>query len=79
MMSALKRMRTRNRGSIVSVRSALVCRSVPLQSIYCGAKFAIRGFTASLRSALIHDGCKVTLTMLDLARPLLTLQAVRHP
>ncbi|HEY0206754.1 MAG TPA: SDR family oxidoreductase [Acetobacteraceae bacterium] len=66
MMAALKRMRPRNQGSIVNVGSALAYRSVPLQSIYCGAKFAIRGFTDSLRSELIHDGCKVTLTMVDL-------------
>ena len=45
MMAALKRMRERNRGSIVNVGSALGYRSVPLQSVYCGAKFAIRGFT----------------------------------
>jgi NAD(P)-dependent dehydrogenase (short-subunit alcohol dehydrogenase family) len=38
MMSALKRMRVRNRGTIVNVGSALAYRSVPLQSIYCGAK-----------------------------------------
>ena len=51
MMAALKRMRERNRGSIVNVGSALGYRSVPLQSVYCGAKFAIRGFTDSLRSS----------------------------
>ena len=66
MMAALKRMRPRNRGSIVNVGSALGYRSVPLQAIYCGAKFAIRGFTDSLRSELIHDKCDVTLTMVDL-------------
>ncbi len=66
MMSALKRMRPRNQGSIVNVGSALAYRSVPLQSIYCGAKFAIRGFTDSLRSELIHDKSKITLTMVDL-------------
>ena len=65
-MAALKHMRPRNRGSIVNVGSALAYRSVPLQSIYCGAKFAIRGFTDSLRSELIHDKVKVTLTMVDL-------------
>lgn len=65
-MAALKRMRPRNRGSIVNVGSALAYRSVPLQSIYCGAKFAIRGFTDSLRSELIHDKIDVTLTMVDL-------------
>ena len=66
MMSALKRMRTRNRGAIVNVGSALAYRSVPLQSVYCGAKFAIRGFTDALRSEIIHDGLKVTLSMVDL-------------
>jgi short-subunit dehydrogenase len=65
-MAALKRMRARDRGSIVNVGSALAYRSVPLQSIYCGAKFAIRGFTDSLRSELYHDGINVTLTMVDL-------------
>ncbi len=65
-MAALRRMRQRNRGSIVNVGSALAYRSVPLQSIYCGAKFAIRGFTDSLRSELIHDKLDITLTMVDL-------------
>ncbi len=65
-MSALSRMRHRNRGTIVNVGSALGYRSVPLQSIYCGAKFAIRGFTDALRSELIHDQLDVHLTMVDL-------------
>ncbi|MFZ0205491.1 MAG: SDR family oxidoreductase [Roseiarcus sp.] len=65
-MAALKRMRARNRGSIVNVGSALAYRSVPLQSVYCGAKFAIRGFTDSLRSELYHDRIDVHLTMVDL-------------
>lgn len=65
-MAALKYMRPRNRGSIVSVGSALAYRSVPLQSIYCGAKFAIRGFLDSLRSELYHDKINVTLTAVDL-------------
>jgi short-subunit dehydrogenase len=66
MMCALKRMRQRNRGSIVNVGSALAYRSVPLQSVYCGAKFAIRGFTDSLRSELIHDKLNISLSMVDL-------------
>ncbi|WP_025596898.1 SDR family oxidoreductase [Burkholderia sp. WSM2230] len=65
-MAALSRMRVRNRGTIVNVGSALGYRSVPLQSIYCGAKFAVRGFTDALRSEIIHDGLKVHLTMVDL-------------
>jgi NAD(P)-dependent dehydrogenase (short-subunit alcohol dehydrogenase family) len=66
MMSALKRMRVRNRGTIVNVGSALAYRSVPLQSIYCGAKAAIRGFTDSLRSEIIHDKLDIQLTIVDL-------------
>jgi short-subunit dehydrogenase len=65
-MAALKYMRPRNRGSIVCVGSALAYRSVPLQSIYCGAKFAIRGFLGALRSELYHDNIKVTVTEVDL-------------
>ena len=65
-MAALKRMRPRNRGSIVCVGSALAYRSVPLQSIYCGAKFAIRGFLDALRSELYHDKIRITLTEVDL-------------
>ncbi len=70
MMAALKRMRSRKNGrgsgSIVNVGSALAYRSVPLQSVYCGAKAAIRGFTDSLRSEIIHDGLDVQLTMVHL-------------
>jgi len=66
MMTALKRMRVRNRGVIVNVGSALAYRSVPLQAIYCGAKAAIRGFTDSLRSEILHDRLNIQLTMVDL-------------
>jgi short-subunit dehydrogenase len=65
-MAALRYMRPRNQGAIVCVGSALAYRSVPLQSMYCGAKFAIRGFLDSLRSELYHDGINVTLTEVDL-------------
>lgn len=66
MMAALRRMTPRNRGSIVNVGSALAYRSVPLQSVYCGAKFAIRGFTDSLRSELLHDKLDIKISMVDL-------------
>jgi len=66
-MAALKRMRTRNRGTIVNVGSALSYRAIPLQSIYCAAKYAVRGFTDALRSVLLHDGVAVHLTMVHLA------------
>lgn len=65
-MAALKRMRARNKGHIIQVGSALSYRAIPLQSAYCGAKFAIRGFTDSLRSELIHEDIAVTLSMVQL-------------
>lgn len=65
-LAALKRMLPRDRGTIVQVGSALAYRSIPLQSAYCGAKFAIRGFTDSLRSELIHDGSSVRVTMVQM-------------
>jgi short-subunit dehydrogenase len=65
-MAALKRMLPRDRGTIVQVGSALAYRSIPLQAAYCGAKHAIRGFTDSLRSELIHDKSNVHVTMVHL-------------
>jgi NAD(P)-dependent dehydrogenase (short-subunit alcohol dehydrogenase family) len=65
-MAAIKRMRPRNRGTIVQVGSALCYRSIPLQSPYCGAKSAIRGFTDSLRCELIHNKSKIRLTMVQM-------------
>lgn len=65
-LSALKRMRTRDRGIIIQVGSALSYRGIPLQSAYCAAKHAIQGFCDSLRSELIHDRSKVRLTMIQL-------------
>jgi short-subunit dehydrogenase len=65
-MSALKRMRVRDRGTIVNIGSALSYRAIPLQSVYCGAKYAVRGFTDALRSELLHDKVNVHLTMVHL-------------
>jgi NAD(P)-dependent dehydrogenase (short-subunit alcohol dehydrogenase family) len=65
-MSAMKRMRARDRGTIVQVGSALCYRSIPLQSPYCGAKAAIRGFTDSIRCELIHNRSKIKLTMVQM-------------
>ena len=66
-MAALRRMRARDRGTIVQVGSALAYRSIPLQSAYCGAKAGVRGFTDALRSELIHDHSHVRVTMVQLS------------
>jgi NAD(P)-dependent dehydrogenase (short-subunit alcohol dehydrogenase family) len=65
-MAALRHMRPRNRGTILQVGSALAYRGIPLQSAYCGAKHAIRGFTNSLRTELLHAGSAVALTIVEL-------------
>jgi NAD(P)-dependent dehydrogenase (short-subunit alcohol dehydrogenase family) len=64
--AALDRMRPRNNGKIVQVGSALAYRGIPLQAAYCGAKHAIKGFTESVRSELLHDGSEVQMTMVQL-------------
>lgn len=64
--AALKRMKARGRGTVVQVGSALAYRAIPLQSPYCGAKHAMKGFTESIRSELIHDGSPVHLTMVHM-------------
>jgi NADP-dependent 3-hydroxy acid dehydrogenase YdfG len=64
--AALRRMLPRDRGTIVQVGSALAYRAIPLQSAYCGAKFAMRGFTDSVRTELLHRKSKVWITMVQL-------------
>lgn len=65
-LSALRRMKPRNRGTIVHVGSALAYRGIPLQSAYCGAKHAIQGFTDSLRSELLHERSGIRITTVHL-------------
>lgn len=65
-LAALKRMSPRNRGVIIQVGSALAYRAVPLQASYCAAKYAVRGFTDSLRCELLHDKSRVRVTMVQM-------------
>jgi NAD(P)-dependent dehydrogenase (short-subunit alcohol dehydrogenase family) len=65
-MAALRSMRPVRRGCIIQIGSALAYRGIPLQSAYCGAKHAIRGFTDSVRTELINERSKIRITMVDL-------------
>jgi short-subunit dehydrogenase len=65
-LAALRRMKARNRGTIVQVGSALAYRSIPLQAAYCAAKHAMVGFTESVITELLHDGSKVHITMVHM-------------
>ena len=64
--AALRRMRPRDQGSIVNVSSAMAYRSIPLQSAYCGAKHATKGFTESVLTELKATGSKVTIGLVTL-------------
>ncbi len=66
-MAALRRMRERDRGTIVQVGSTLAYRAIPFQAAYCGAKFAVRGFTESLRAELLREGSGVHVTEVHLS------------
>ena len=65
-MAALEHMRPRDTGTIVNVGSALAFIGIPLQSAYCSAKFASRGFFESTRAELLHEGSNVRLCMVHL-------------
>ncbi len=64
--AALDVMRPAGRGAIVQVGSALSYRAIPLQSAYCLCKFAIRGFTDSLRAELLHEKSAISVSMLQM-------------
>ncbi|WP_043630146.1 SDR family oxidoreductase [Nonomuraea candida] len=63
---ALDLMGPRNAGAIVQAGSALSQRAIPLQSAYCGAKHAIKGFTESVRTELMADRSGIHVTMVQL-------------
>ncbi len=65
-MSALKRMKARDSGTIVQVGSALAYRGIPLQSAYSGAKHATQGFHEALRCELLHEKSNVHVTMVQM-------------
>lgn len=64
-MAALKSMRPRRKGRIIQIGSALAYRGIPLQSAYCGAKHAIRGFTDAVRCELLSENSPIKLTIID--------------
>ena len=64
--AALDRMTKRDRGTIVQVGSAMAYRGIPLQSPYCGAKHAMKGFFESIRTEIRNQGSNVHMTMVQL-------------
>ncbi|WP_405375177.1 MULTISPECIES: SDR family oxidoreductase [unclassified Microbacterium] len=64
--AALTRMRTRDRGHVIQIGSALAHRGIPLQAAYCGAKHAIDGFTDSVVSELTHEKSAIAVSIVDM-------------
>ncbi len=62
-LAALQYMKPRDRGIVVQISSGLGVRGVPLQSAYCAAKFAVRGFTDALRAELHAKRSRIALTV----------------
>lgn len=65
--AALRRMKERNRGTIVQVGSALAFRGIPLQAPYCGAKAAGKNFTESVITEIKHHGWDIHVSMVHIA------------
>ena len=64
--AALSRMTARDRGHVVQVGSALAHRGIPLQAAYCASKAAVRGFTDSVITELLHNKSGVRVSMVDM-------------
>ena len=65
-LAALRRMKPRDRGTVILVGSALAYRGIPGQAPYCAAKHAMQGFHDSLRTELMDEGSNVDVTMVQL-------------
>ncbi len=64
--AALEKMRPRNKGVVIQVGSAMAFRGIPLQAAYCGAKHAVKGFTESVMTELLHEGSDVRICQVQL-------------
>ncbi|TSC91985.1 MAG: 3-oxoacyl-[acyl-carrier protein] reductase [Parcubacteria group bacterium Licking1014_17] len=58
-ISAIKQMKHQGSGVIVNIISASALEGRPLSSGYCASKFAVSGFTKSIREELRQSGIKV--------------------
>lgn len=57
--SAVKVMRRRGGGQVVQIASGLAYRGSAGWSLYCAAKFGLRGFTEAVRQEVAKEGIKV--------------------
>jgi short-subunit dehydrogenase len=62
---AARHLRQRGGGAIINVGSVLSDRAVVMQGAYCASKFAIKGFTDTLRMELEADGAPISVTLIQ--------------
>ena len=62
MLTAVRLMRERG-GALINVASAVADRAIPLQGNYCATKYAIKGFTDTLRMELEEAGIPISVTL----------------
>ncbi|MFT8675533.1 MAG: SDR family oxidoreductase [Acetobacter sp.] len=65
-LAALNVMRRRGQGTIINLDLTPALRGLPLQAAESGARAGLRGFCASLRPELRHDGDRIRVVMVDL-------------
>ena len=58
--AALRAMQPRRRGHIINIISTASLRGIPTETVYCAAKWGIRGFTQGLREEAAAAGVRVT-------------------
>ena len=58
--AALRSMRDQRRGHIINIISTASLRGIPTETVYCAAKWGVRGFTQGLREEAAALGIRVT-------------------
>lgn len=58
--AALRAMAERRRGHIINIVSTASLRGIPTETVYCAAKWGVRGFTQGLREEAASFGIRVT-------------------
>jgi NADP-dependent 3-hydroxy acid dehydrogenase YdfG len=58
--AALRTMQARRRGHIINIISTASLRGIPTETVYCAAKWGVRGFTQGLREEAAAVGVRVT-------------------
>lgn len=58
--AALRSMQKHRRGHIVNIISTASLRGIPTETVYCAAKWGVRGFTQGLREEAAALGIRVT-------------------